>query len=134
MQFLHRSFCTLTNLLARRAPSVNRRSLAATIAATVIVPLAYAADPYPSRPVELLVPFTVGGGTDAVARAFADTASKYFPKPIVVLNRPGAAGAIGHQEGARAPADGYKLTMVTPEISLAFLQGIGKARFHDFTF
>jgi tripartite-type tricarboxylate transporter receptor subunit TctC len=90
--------------------------------------------PYPARPVELIVPYAVGGGTDAVARAFTDTASKYFPKPIVVMNRPGAAGSIGHQEGAKAAPDGYKLTMVTPEISLAYLQGIGKARHHDFSY
>jgi tripartite-type tricarboxylate transporter receptor subunit TctC len=95
---------------------------------------AVVADDYPARSVELLVPYAVGGGTDAVARAFTDTATKYFPKPMVVINKPGAAGSIGHQEGARAPADGYKLTMVTPEISLALLQGIGKARYQDFTY
>jgi len=53
---------------------------------------------------------------------------------MIVLNRPGAAGSIGHQEGARAAPDGYKLTMVTPEISLALLQGIGKAKHTDFTY
>jgi tripartite-type tricarboxylate transporter receptor subunit TctC len=95
---------------------------------------AAAAQEYPARPVELLVPYAVGGGTDAVARAFTDTASRHFPKPMIVLNRPGAAGSIGHQEGARAAPDGYKLTMVTPEISLALLQGIGKAKHTDFTY
>ncbi|WP_077001432.1 tripartite tricarboxylate transporter substrate binding protein [Variovorax sp. KK3] len=94
---------------------------------------AFAAD-YPTRPIELLVPYAVGGGTDAVARAFADTAGRQLSQGMVVVNRPGAAGAIGHQEGAKAPADGYKLTMVTPEINLAYLQGIGKARPQDFTF
>jgi tripartite-type tricarboxylate transporter receptor subunit TctC len=94
----------------------------------------FAADDYPTRPIELLVPFAVGGGTDAVARAFGDAASRHLPQGVVVVNRPGAAGAIGHAEGARAPADGYKLTMVTPEINLAFLQGIGKAKAQDFTY
>src|SRR5437667_7502507 len=84
------------------------------------------AEDYPVRPIELVVPWAVGGGTDAVARAFADAAAKHLSKPIVVINRAGAAGAIGHQEGASAKADGYKMTMVTPEISLAYLQGIGK--------
>ncbi|MGK6311071.1 tripartite tricarboxylate transporter substrate binding protein [Variovorax sp. DT-64] len=95
---------------------------------------AASANDYPSRPVELLVPYAVGGGTDAVARAFADAAGRQLSQGMVVVNRPGAAGAIGHQEGAKAPADGYKLTMVTPEINLAYLQGIGKARPQDFTF
>ncbi|HVR50805.1 MAG TPA: tripartite tricarboxylate transporter substrate binding protein [Pseudorhodoferax sp.] len=93
-----------------------------------------AASDYPSRPVELLVPFAVGGGTDAVGRAFADAAGRHLAQGMIVVNRPGAAGAIGHSEGARAPADGYKLTMVTPEINLAYLQGIGKARSQDFTY
>lgn len=134
MQFLYKSLHALTGRLAKLAPCLPRRAWAAAVATAVAAPLTCAADPYPVRPVELLVPFAVGGGTDAVARAFADTASKYFPKPIVVLNRPGAAGAIGHQEGARALPDGYRLTMVTPEISLALLQGIGKARYQDFTY
>lgn len=108
----------------------------ATIGALAISVCAAAAtaDDYPSRPIELLVPYAVGGGTDAVARAFADTAGRQLAQGMIVVNRPGAAGAIGHQEGAKAPADGYKLTMVTPEINLAYLQGIGKARPQDFTF
>lgn len=95
---------------------------------------AASANDYPSRPIELLVPFAVGGGTDAVGRAFADAAGRHLAQGMIVVNRPGAAGAIGHAEGARAPADGFKLTMVTPEINLAFLQGIGKARSQDFTY
>lgn len=93
-----------------------------------------AASEYPGRPIELLVPFAVGGGTDAVGRAFADAAGRHLSQGMIVVNRPGAAGAIGHFEGVRAPADGYKLTMVTPEINLAYLQGIGKARSQDFVY
>lgn len=93
-----------------------------------------AANDYPTRPVELLIPFAVGGGTDAVGRALADAAGRQMTQGVVVVNRPGAAGAIGHQEGAQAKPDGYRLTMVTPEINLALLQGIGKARHQDFTY
>lgn len=92
------------------------------------------AQAYPVRPVELLVPWAAGGGSDVVARAFAESAVKHFPQPLVVVNKPGAAGAIGHFEGANAKADGYKVTVVTPEINLAFLQGIGKAKYQDFTY
>jgi tripartite-type tricarboxylate transporter receptor subunit TctC len=109
------------------------RAAVGAIAITACASSAIAND-YPSRPVELLVPYAVGGGTDAVGRAFADAASRHLPQGVVVVNRPGAAGAIGHFEGARAQADGYKLTMVTPEINLAFLQGIGKAKQGDFTY
>ena len=110
--------------------------LRATIGALAIAAIAFAAaaDDYPNRPIEILVPFAVGGGTDAVARAYADSAGRQLAQGMIVNNRPGAAGAIGHQEGAKATPDGYKLTMVTPEINLAYLQGIGKARPSDFTF
>ena len=109
------------------------RAAAGALSVALAMPLAMASD-YPTRPVELLVPFAVGGGTDAVGRAYADAAGRLLASGMIVVNRPGAAGAIGHQEGARAPADGYKLTMVTPEINLAFLQGIGKARSSDYTY
>jgi tripartite-type tricarboxylate transporter receptor subunit TctC len=94
---------------------------------------AYAAD-YPTRPVEVVVPWAVGGGSDAVARAFADAATRHMGQSFVVVNRPGATGSIGHQEGVSARPDGYKLTLVTPEISLAYLQGVGKTRWQDFNY
>src|SRR6218665_282834 len=89
---------------------------------------------YGGGSVEIIVPWAVGGGSDAVARAFADAATRLTGQSFVVINRPGASGAIGHQEGAAARADGYKLTMVTPEVSLAYLQGIGKTQWSDFQY
>ncbi|WP_010100064.1 tripartite tricarboxylate transporter substrate binding protein [Verminephrobacter aporrectodeae] len=89
---------------------------------------------YPSRPVEIVVPWAVGGSSDAVARAFADAATRHTGQSFVIVNRPGASGSIGHREGASARPDGYKLTLVTPEVSLASLQGIGKTRWQDFNY
>lgn len=109
------------------------RRAAACLALTTGAFAAQAAD-YPTRPIELIVPWAAGGGSDVVARAFAESAAKHVPQPLVVVNKPGAAGAIGHFEGANAKADGYKVTVVTPEINLAFLQGIGKAKYQDFTY
>src|SRR3546814_17216889 len=77
--------------------------------------MAIAADEYPNRPIELLVPFAVGGGTDAVGRALADAIGRHLPHAVVVVNRTGAAGAIGPQEGAPDKADGHKPTKVTTE-------------------
>ena len=64
--------------------------------ASVLAPLsgAGAAD-YPIRSVELVVPFAAGGGTDMMAQAFAEAAKDPLPQPIVVVNKPGASGAIG---------------------------------------
>ncbi|MEJ8848862.1 tripartite tricarboxylate transporter substrate binding protein [Variovorax rhizosphaerae] len=113
-------------------PKFTRRTLCATgLLAFAIT--SHAAD-YPTRPIELIVPWAVGGGSDAVARAFADVAGRNLPQPIIVVNRPGASGSIGHTEGANAKPDGYKLTLVTPEVSLAYLQGIGKTQWQDFNY
>jgi tripartite-type tricarboxylate transporter receptor subunit TctC len=55
---------------------------------------AWAAD-YPVRPIELVVPSSAGGGTDVMARNFADAARKYLPQPFVVNNKPGVSGGLG---------------------------------------
>ncbi len=111
-----------------------RRSLLAALALAAFAGAAPAQSSYPARPVELIVPWAPGGGSDVVARAYADAAVRHFAQPLIVINRPGAAGAIGHAEGARAKPDGYKVTVMTPEINLAYLQGIGKARWQDFDY
>jgi tripartite-type tricarboxylate transporter receptor subunit TctC len=63
---------------------------------------AQAASDYPSRPIELVVPFGAGGGTDILARVTAEAAKKHSSQPITVVNRPGASGSIGLTEGAAA--------------------------------
>lgn len=74
--------------------------------------VAFAAD-YPTRPVELVVAASAGGGTDVMTRAFADAARKHFPQPFIVVNKPGAASAIGFGDVANSKADGYKLSVIT---------------------
>jgi len=69
------------------------------------------AQPFPSAPVKLVVPFAPAGGTDAVARAVAQSLGKQLGQPVIVENRPGAAGALGSLAVARAPADGYTLLL-----------------------
>ncbi|MFC7557151.1 Bug family tripartite tricarboxylate transporter substrate binding protein [Pseudoroseomonas wenyumeiae] len=86
-----------------------------------------AAQSFPSRPIEIVVPVAPGGGTDIVARAFAEVARKYLPQPMVVLNRPGASGAIGMQEVLNARPDGYKVGLVYSD--LAILPGLKRVRF-----
>jgi tripartite-type tricarboxylate transporter receptor subunit TctC len=83
-------------------------------------------DSYPSRPVEMIVPWPAGGGTDAVARVFADSARAFFPQPIVIVNRPGAIGSIGFAYAAASKPDGYRVVLATPEFLIAPYLGIGK--------
>jgi tripartite-type tricarboxylate transporter receptor subunit TctC len=71
---------------------------------------------YPEKSVELPVPWAAGGGTDAVARAFAETAKKHMSQPVVVTDRPGATGSIGFGEVARGTPDGYKVAVLTAEL------------------
>ncbi|HKX43447.1 MAG TPA: tripartite tricarboxylate transporter substrate binding protein [Burkholderiaceae bacterium] len=88
---------------------------------------------YPSRPIELIVPAGAGGGTDVVARAFAEAAKKHLPQPITVINRPGASGMIGHGEMINANPDGYKLAIVFAEIVIVPHLGLSKLSYEDFT-
>src|SRR5215471_6622044 len=65
--------------------------------------------PYPTRPVTIVVPFAAGGGNDVLARLLAQRMGASLGQNFVVDNRPGAAGTIGTRAVARAAADGYTL-------------------------
>jgi len=67
------------------------------------------AQPYPSRPVKIVVPFPPGSTPDIVARTLAAKLQDSFAQPVVVENRTGAGGNIGTEMVAKAPADGYTL-------------------------
>ncbi|MCB8889222.1 Bug family tripartite tricarboxylate transporter substrate binding protein [Vreelandella malpeensis] len=70
-----------------------------------------AAADYPVRPVQIVVPYSAGGGTDLSARIMADTLKKYLGKSLVVRNQPGGGGSIGTSAAVHARADGYTLGM-----------------------
>ncbi|UPY37962.1 tripartite tricarboxylate transporter substrate binding protein [Sediminicoccus sp. KRV36] len=63
----------------------------------------------PARPIQLIVGFAPGGGADLAGRAIAEAASRLFPTPIIVVNRPGAGGAIAAQQVAGMAPDGLNL-------------------------
>ena len=67
------------------------------------------AQDFPTRPVEVIVGFAPGGGTDLTARAVANHATKYFGQPFIVVNKAGASGTIASQYVATAKPDGYTL-------------------------
>lgn len=72
---------------------------------------AAAADPYPSQPIRIIVPFTPGGGTDFLSRTVAAKLSDSVKWNVVAENRPGAGGTIGIGTAARAKPDGYEIVM-----------------------
>lgn len=67
------------------------------------------ADSFPTKPIRLVVPYPAGGSTDLMARMLQEPLEKILGQPVIVDNRPGAAGAIGSRELAGAPADGHTL-------------------------
>jgi len=69
------------------------------------------AQSYPSRPVNVIVPFPPGGNTDIMARALQNEMSKALSQTMVIINKPGAAGTLGLIELSRAAPDGYTLAL-----------------------
>ena len=67
------------------------------------------AQPYPSRPITLIVPYAAGGSVDVVARVVADKLGEKLGQNIVIENVAGAGGITGTQRAARAVPDGYTL-------------------------
>jgi tripartite-type tricarboxylate transporter receptor subunit TctC len=78
---------------------------------------------FPDKPITLIVPFGVGGGMDLVARLLEKSAPSQLGQPLVIVNKPGAAGALGWNELAGAAPDGYTLGMTGVELILQPLYG-----------
>lgn len=93
-----------------------------SLAALGTMGAARASQDYPSKPITVVVPFSVGGSTDTVSRLISQHVSKALGQPIVVENRAGGGGAIGWGTVARAAKDGY--TLLTVETSFAIAAGL----------
>ncbi len=106
--------------------------LAYAVIGSTISPHVAFAQTYPSKPVELIVTYPPGGGTDVLARAFADAARPYFAQPFVVLNKPGATGSIGLSYVANAPADGYKAVIISTDLMTLPYMSVAKVGPDDF--
>jgi len=78
----------------------------------------FAQDSYPSKPITMVNPFPPGGVADVVGRPLAALMEKSLKQPVVMINRPGAGGAVGMASVAKGPSDGYTILMGLSSISI----------------
>jgi tripartite-type tricarboxylate transporter receptor subunit TctC len=86
-----------------------RRLVCCAVAFAAALAFPASAQDYPSKPIHMIIPFGVGGGTDVLARLLADPLAKKLGQPVVPDNRPGAGGNLGAAQVAKAAPDGYTI-------------------------
>ncbi|MBX9761367.1 MAG: tripartite tricarboxylate transporter substrate binding protein [Beijerinckiaceae bacterium] len=82
-------------------------------AVVLLLPFSAAAQTYPNKPVQIIVPYAPGGSTDLAARVLAAKLTDQWGQQVIVENRPGGNGFIGMSAGAKSKPDGYALTLAT---------------------
>ncbi|HKC44414.1 MAG TPA: tripartite tricarboxylate transporter substrate binding protein [Burkholderiales bacterium] len=115
---------------------MNRHALLAAVAtALACSSLAASAQNWPTRPITYVVPFAPGGSTDVVGRTIGQQLATALGQPVVVENKPGAAGAVGAGAVARAKPDGYTLlggTISTHAINASLYKSLPYDPIKDF--
>ena len=101
--------------------------------ATVALVNAPARAEYPERPIQVIVPWSAGGGTDATGRMIAKIMQDELGVPVNVVNRTGGGGVVGHQAIASAKPDGYTIGIVTVEIAMMHWIGLTELSYKDYT-
>jgi tripartite-type tricarboxylate transporter receptor subunit TctC len=103
------------------------------LGAALLLVAAAANAQYPQRPVQVIVPWGAGGGTDATARIIATLLEKELKQPFNVVNRTGGSGVVGHDAIAKAAPDGYTIGMITVEITMMHHVGLTPLKHTDYT-
>ena len=93
------------------------KSIGLVLAALMIATGARAAD-YPTKPINIIVPFAAGGSNDIVARAIGKGLADAWGQPVLIDNRAGAGGVIGAEAVARAPNDGHTILLVSSTFTI----------------
>ena len=88
-----------------------------TLLLSLVALAAHAQEPFPAKPVTIVVPYPPGGQADLAARPLANSLQQVLKQPFVVLNRPGASGAVGNRAVASATPDGYTILVTLVSIT-----------------
>ena len=94
----------------------NRRQIIGLAAAAMSLPALAQTSSFPQRPVRIVVPYTTGGSNDVIARLLAQQLQETWGQPVVVENKPGAAGNIGASDIAKSAPDGHSLLLTNINI------------------
>jgi tripartite-type tricarboxylate transporter receptor subunit TctC len=114
--------------------TLNRRYLIVASAAALAAPRFAHAQAFPNKPIRYICPWPAGGSTDAVIRAFADSAAKVLGQQVLVDNKPGAGGTFGANELVNARPDGYTLSQLPHGVfRLPHMQKVAFDTLKDFT-
>lgn len=114
--------------------SITRRHLVLASAASIALPRLAFAQAFPARPIKYICPWPAGGSTDAVIRAFAESAAKTLGQQVIVDNKPGAGGTFGANELVNARPDGYTLSQLPHGVfRLPHMQKVAFDTLKDFT-
>ena len=104
----HRGAGSRSSFIIHHSSFIIGYALAASIAS---------AQPYPERPVRVIVPFAPGGGSDILARQLVPKLNEYLGQPFVIDNRGGAGGLVGTEIARKAAPDGYTLITISGSYS-----------------
>src|SRR5436190_22847316 len=123
-----------------RIPVLRAKAVAlpATLALAALIAFAGgapAAEPYPDRPITLIVPYAAGGSSDVLARLIGERLSKSLGQQVVIDNRAGAGSRLGIEFAAKSAADGYTLLLADMPHTIipAIQKGVHYDPVHDFT-
>ena len=97
-----------------------RYSIASGVILGSVIALSAGAQPYPAKPIRLIVPFLAGGSADVLGRVLAQRLTQQYGQQMVVENRPGSGGHVGAEAAARATPDGYTIVFGTIGIHAAY--------------
>ncbi len=110
---------------------MNRAPFTVALLLTVFLSGCQKSNDYPSRPITLVCPWAVGGGTDRVSRQMAVFLESELGTPVNVVNATGGQGVTGHSRGIRAKPDGYTISMMTLELSMLHWRNLTDLTWED---